>query len=276
MIEESLITRIEPKKKMSFFEWKEISAYRDLVYYLALRDIQLRYKQTSLGIIWVILQPLVPAVIFAVLFGNFAKLPSNGQPYMLLVFCGLIPWNILNGSISRAGISLVANANLLSKVYFPRIIMPISTLGSVFIDMLVSVGVLAVLMVFFQVPLTLNILMVPVFLVLAFLMGLGVSLIVSSLNVYYRDFSLVVPFALQIWNYTSPVVYSTELIPEKWRWLYALNPTTGLLEGFRWAVLGDAPLNTTMIITTVVFSALLLFIGSMVFRKVERGFADIV
>ncbi len=270
------ITRIEPKKKLSLFEWKEIMEFRDLLYFLALRDIQLRYKQTALGIVWIILQPLVPAIIFSILFGNFAKLPSNGQPYMLLVFSGMIPWNIFSASLGRSGGSLVGSANLLSKVYFPRVLVPIASMGSVVIDALVGLGVLAVLMVAFQIAPTWQLLAFPLFLGIAFLMALGASLLVASLSVYYRDFAFVVPFALQAWNYLSPVAYSSELIPEKWRWLYALNPCAGLIEGFRWSVLGTSALDQTMIISMSAGCVLFLLVGFLVFRKIERGFADIV
>jgi lipopolysaccharide transport system permease protein len=270
------VTRIEPKSKLSIFEWKEILEFRDLLYFLALRDIQLRYKQTALGIVWVILQPLVPAVIFAVLFGNFAKLPSNGQPYLLLVFCGLIPWSIFSSSLGRAGGSLVGNSNLLSKVYFPRIIVPIASLGSVVVDALVSLGVLVVLLIVFQIPPGWHLLAAPLFLAAAFVIGLGASLIASSLSVYYRDFSFIVPFALQAWNYVSPVAYSAELIPEKWRWLYGLNPAAGFIEGFRWSILGSSALSNEMIFSMCVSCVAVLMAGFVVFRRIERGFADIL
>lgn len=270
------VTRIEPKKKISLFEWKEIMEYRDLLYFLSLRDIQLRYKQTALGVVWVILQPLVPAIIFAVLFGNFAKLPSNGQPYLLLVFCALIPWNIFSNSLGRAGGSLVGNSNLLSKVYFPRIIVPTASLGSVVIDSLVSMGVLIPLMIFFRVPLTWNLLAAPVFLLMCFMISLGVSLIVASVSVYYRDFSFIVPFAIQIWNYVSPVAYSSELIPQRWLWLYSLNPLAGIIEGFRWSILGSSALSPEMVISSSLSAVGLLITGTLVFRKIERGFADII
>lgn len=250
--------------------------YRDLLYYLGLRDIQLRYKQTALGVLWVILQPLVPAIIFAVLFGNFAKLPSNGQPYLLLVFCALIPWNIFSNSLGRAGGSLVASSNLLSKVYFPRILVPAASLGSVIIDSLVSIGVLIPLMIYFKVPFTWHLLAAPVFFALGFIISLGVSLIVASVSVYYRDFSFIVPFAIQIWNYVTPVAYSSELIPQKWLWLYALNPLAGIIEGFRWSILGSSALSLEMLISSSVSAAGLLIIGTLVFRKIERGFADII
>lgn len=270
------ITRIEPKKKLSLFEWKEILEYRDLLYFLALRDIQLRYKQTALGILWVVLQPLVPAIIFAILFGNFAKMPSNGQPYLLLVFCGLIPWNIFSSALGRAGGSLVGSSNLLSKVYFPRIIVPVASLGSVVIDALVSLGVLAILMLIFQIAPGWHLLAAPLFLGASFFISLGASLLVSSLSVYYRDFSFIVPFALQALNYASPVAYSAELIPEKWRWLYALNPCAGFIEGFRWSILGTSALSLEMLASTCIGAFLVMVFGALVFRKIERGFADIV
>lgn len=276
MTENLSITRLEPRRKLSFLEWKEIVEYRDLLYFLALRDIQLRYKQTALGIIWVILQPLVPAIIFAVIFGNFAKLPSSGHPYILLVLCGLLPWNIFCNALQRSGTSLVNNANLVSKVYFPRILVPISSLGSVIIDALVSLAVLILLLVCLQVSVGWQILLLPGFLVATFLMGLGSSLVISSLNVYYRDFSFLVPFALQIWTYLSPVAYSTELIPEKWRWLFALNPVVGLIEGVRWSVLGSSLLSPEMIISSMVGVVGSVILGTLIFRRVERGFADIV
>ena len=270
------IDRIEPQKSISLFEWKEIRDFRDLLYFLALRDIQLRYKQTALGVLWVILQPLIPAVIFSILFGNFAKLPSNGQPYLLLVFCALIPWNIFSNSLQRAGGSLVANSNLLSKVYFPRILVPVASLGSVLIDALVSIVVLIPLLIYFQIPITWHLMAAPIFLFMGFLISLGVSLTVASVSVYYRDFSFIVPFVIQIWNYVSPVAYSSDLIPEKWRWLYGLNPLAGIIEGFRWSILGSSAITIEMIVSTSVTTILMLILGALIFRKIERGFADII
>jgi lipopolysaccharide transport system permease protein len=270
------VTRIQPRRRFSFFEWKEIFEYRDLLYYLSLRDIKLRYKQTSLGIVWVILQPLVPAIIFAVLFGNFARLPSNGQPYLLMVFTGLIPWSLFSNTIGRAGGSLVGNAGLLSKIYFPRLIIPLAAMGSVLVDGLVSLTVLVVLLALFGIGLGWHLLVAPLFLFVAFLMGLGCTLTVASLNVYYRDFGYVVPFLLQAWNYMTPVVYSSSLIPDKWLFLYSLNPTVGLIEGFRWSVLGGVPMTGTMMVSMLCGLVASLLIGMAVFQRIERGFADIV
>ncbi|KEF41452.1 MAG: hypothetical protein ER33_11335 [Cyanobium sp. CACIAM 14] len=270
------VTRIQPRRRLSFFEWKEIFEYRDLLYYLSLRDIQVRYKQTSLGVVWVILQPLVPAIIFAVLFGNFARLPSNGQPYLLMVFTGLIPWSLFSNTIGRAGGSLVGNANLLSKIYFPRLIIPLASMGSVVVDGLVGLAVLVVLLALFGVGLGWHMLAAPFFLLAAFLMSFGLTLIVASLNVYHRDFGYAVPFALQAWNYLTPIVYSSSLIPQKWLFLFSLNPTVGLIEGFRWSVLGGVPITSTMFLSMLTGLVGSLLIGMAVFQRIERGFADIV
>jgi lipopolysaccharide transport system permease protein len=270
------VTRIQPRRRFTFFEWKEIIEYRDLLYFLSLRDIQVRYKQTSLGVVWVILQPLVPAIIFAVLFGNFARLPSNGQPYLLMVFTGLIPWSLFSNTIGRAGGSLVGNSNLLSKIYFPRLIIPLAAMGSVVVDGLVGLAVLVVLLALFGVGLGSHMLAAPFFLLAAFLMGIGLTLIVASLNVYHRDFGYAVPFALQAWNYMTPIVYSSSLIPEKWLFLYSLNPTVGLIEGFRWSMLGGVPITSTMFLSMMTGLIGSLLIGMAVFQRIERGFADIV
>lgn len=270
------VTRIQPKRRLSWFEWKEVSEYRDLLYYLSMREIKLRYKQTSLGIIWVILQPLVPAVIFAVLFGNFGRLPSNGQPYLLLVFTGLISWGLLSNSVSRGSGSLVANSNLLSKIYFPRVIIPLAAMSSVIIDCLVGLLALAVLMMLFGVRPGMHLLAAPFFLSASLLMGLGLTLLSASLNVYSRDIGNVVPFVLQAWNYMTPVVYSSSLIPKKWMFLYSLNPTVGLIEGFRWSILGGEGATPLMLASMVVAIALSFSAGLIIFQKIERGFADIV
>jgi lipopolysaccharide transport system permease protein len=270
------VTRIQPRRRFSFFEWKELVEYRDLLYYLSLRDIKLRYKQTSLGVVWVILQPLVPAIIFAVLFGNFARLPSNGQPYLLMVFTGLIPWGLFSNTIGRAGGSLVANANLLSKIYFPRLIIPLASMGSVVVDGLVGVAVLAVLMALFGVGLGWHILAAPLFLAASLLMGLGLTLFSASISVYRRDVGYAIPFVLQAWNYMTPIVYSSDLIPKKWMFLYSLNPAVGLVEGFRWSILGGRPASPLMLTTMIIGVAISLAVGFAVFQKIESGFADII
>lgn len=270
------VTHIRPKTRLSAFEWKEVFAYRDLLYYLSMRDVKIRHKQTSLGVIWVVLQPLVPAVIFAVLFGNFGRLPSNGQPYVLMVFTGLVAWGFLNNSVARGSGSLVASSNLLSKIYFPRIIIPLASMSSVVIDGLIGLAAMAVLAILFGIKPGLHLVAAPFFLTASLLMGLGLTLFSASINVYRRDIGYAIPFILQAWNYMTPIVYSSELIPKKWMLLYSLNPTVGLIEGFRWSILGGRPASPLMLTTMLIGIAVSLVAGFTVFQKIERGFADII
>jgi lipopolysaccharide transport system permease protein len=270
------VTVIQPKRKLSLFEWKELVEYRDLLYYLSLREIKLRYRQTNLGVVWVILQPLVPAVIFAVLFGNFGRLPSNGQPYLLMVFTGVVAWGFLSNAVSRGSGSLVANSNLLSKIYFPRIIIPLASISSVVVDGLIGVAAMVAITLMFQIQPGWHLMAAPFFLIASLLMGLGLTLLMASLNVYRRDFGHVVPFVLQAWNYMTPVVYSSSLIPKKWLLLYSLNPTVGLIEGFRWSILGGEPVTPLMLTSMLAGLIASLVAGVGIFKNIERGFADIV
>lgn len=267
---------IEPARRGLGLNFAEIWAYRDLLFILAGRDVKLRYKQTFLGVTWVILQPLVTALIFTVVFGNFAKLPSDNLPYILFVFAGLLPWNLFSASLSRAGGSLVGSANLISKVYFPRILVPLASTGAVLIDFVVASIVLGFLMVIYQIPPTIRILAVPFFLLLTLLTAMGVSLLISAWSVYYRDFLFALPFLIQAWTYASPVAYAMSIVPEQWRWVFSLNPAVAFIEGFRWALLGSNGLTWSMVAVST-FSSLLFFIlGLLVFRRIERGFADVI
>jgi lipopolysaccharide transport system permease protein len=270
------VTLIQPKRKLSPFELKELIEYRDLLYFLSLREIKLRYKQTNLGVVWVILQPLVPAIIFAILFGNFGRLPSNGQPYLLMVFTGIVAWGFLSNSVGRGSGSLVGNSNLLSKIYFPRIIIPLASISSVVVDGLVGVCAMLVLTLFFGIKPGAHLIAAPFFLIASLLMGLGITLLAASLNVYRRDIGHLVPFALQAWNYMTPVVYSSSLIPKKWLFLYSLNPTVGLIEGFRWSILGGEPATPLMLTSMTVGLVVSVVAGMAVFKNIERGFADII
>src|SRR5271157_153018 len=221
-------TIIRPASKIGFFDVKEIWRYRELFYTLAVRDIQLRYKQTAFGVVWAILQPLLPAVIFAVIFGPFAQLPSNGSPYLLFVFTGTMIWNLFSQSITRAGNSLVGNASLISKVYFPRIVVPLSSIGAVIFDFLVTAVLLVAFMVLYKTPPTINLLFLPLFILLALVTAVGISLWLSALNVKYRDFMYAMPFLVQVWLYATPVVYASSLVPQKFQWIYSVNPAVGL------------------------------------------------
>ena len=266
---------IEPKRKFHL-GLKDLWIYRDLLIILAGRDIKLRYKQTFLGITWVILQPLVTAIIFTIVFGNFARMPSDGLPYVLFVFTGLLPWNLFSASITRAGGSLVSNAGLVSKIYFPRLMVPIASVGAVLIDFAVAFIVTLVLMIYFGTPFTWRAAALPYFLLITLLTSMGVSLLISALSVYYRDFIYALPFLIQAWTYASPVVYSMNIIPTQWQWLVSINPAIGFIEGFRWSLLGSQGLTQEMFIISTVSAISFFLIGLIVFQRVERGFADVI
>jgi lipopolysaccharide transport system permease protein len=270
------LTIIEKKNKWNFADFKELWQYRDLLKILAERDIRLRYKQTVLGFIWAILQPLVPSLIFTVIFGMFAKLPSNGNNYMIFVFCGTMIWNLFSHSIDRGGNSLIHNERLISKVYFPRMLIPLSSLGAVLFDFCITNILLVILMFIFQVHLSLQILTAPLFIIIALMTAAGIALWLSALNVKYRDFMYAAPFIIQIWLYTTPVVYSASIVPVKYQWIYSINPAVGFVEGFRWAILGTSSLTPAMIIISTV-SAIILFVsGISYFKSMERQFADVI
>jgi lipopolysaccharide transport system permease protein len=264
---------IDPKAGGS--EWRELWKFRDLFLILAERDIRLRYRQTLLGIAWVVLQPLVSAVIFAVIFGLFAKLPTNGQPYLLFVFAAMLPWNLFAGGVQRAGNSLIGAANLITKIYLPRAIIPIASVSAVLLDFAVAGVVMAVLLIVYGVTPTWSILALPALVVLTLVISVGVSLLFSALAVYYRDFSYALPFLIQVWLYSSPVVYASGLVPERYQLLYGLNPMVGVIDGFRWALLGG-PIPTAALTESVVVAFLLLLIGAAVFKRIERNFADVI
>lgn len=269
-------TRIQASKGWSAINLRELWQYRDLLWMLAERDVRLRYKQTALGIVWVILQPLVAALIFAVIFGTFAKLPSDGTPYLLFVFSGLLVWNLFAGALQRAGNSLVVDAKLISKVYFPRMMIPLASVGAVLIDFGVALAVMAVLMIAYGIVPTWRLLSLPIFLLLDIGIATGVSLWFSALNVQYRDFMYALPFLIQVWMYATPVVYATSLVPERWRSLFSLNPLVGIIEGCRWALLGQSALTLEMGVISILGTLLILVSGAYVFRRVERGFADVL
>lgn len=243
---------------------------------LTMRDVKLRYKQTALGIVWVLLQPLIASLIFAVIFGRFANLPSNGVPYLLFVFAGLLPWNLFAGALQRAGNSLVGDSKLISKVYFPRMVIPIASSAAVLVDFAVALVVMFGLLLFQSWPLTWNILALPVLLLILLLLCVGVSLFISALNVYYRDFMYALPFVIQVWMYASPVVYSVDLIPDVIKPFYAINPLVGIIDGFRWALLGTGEFPAISVAISLVIGIIVFIAGGLVFQRVEQNFADVV
>jgi lipopolysaccharide transport system permease protein len=267
---------IQPATGWAALELGQLWSFRDLLYMLALRDIKLRYKQTALGVAWVILQPLIASLIFAVIFGRFANLPSDNLPYLLFVYAGMLPWNMFSGALQRAGNSLIADSRLISKVYFPRISIPISSTLAVLLDTAVAFAVMVGLIILYHVPLTLNLLALPFLLVLTLVTSIGVSLFFSALNVYYRDFMFALPFVVQVWMYASPVVYSSSLIPAPFRPLYILNPLVGIIEGFRWSLLGQGEFPALSIGISIVISIIIFLSGAFVFQRVERNFADVI
>jgi lipopolysaccharide transport system permease protein len=267
---------VQPSSGWSALNLQELWEYRDLLLILAGRDVKLRYKQTALGILWVVLQPIIAALIFTVIFGRFAKLPSDGSPYLLFVFCGLLPWTYFSGAVQRASNSLIADSRLISKVYFPRLLIPIASTLSVSIDFGVSLVILFGMMAAQGVAPTWSLLALPLFFLLATLLASGVSLWLSALNVHYRDFSYALPFLIQIWLYASPVAYAASIVPERWKLLYSLNPAVGMVEGFRWAVLGRSSLDLRMLLVLGIGSLLVFWTGLLFFRRIERSFADVI
>jgi len=266
---------IRPPRKWVPVDLKELWAYRELITAFTLRDVKLRYKQTGLGIAWAVLQPLLTMVIFTVFFGGLAKIPSDGVPYPLFVLAALLPWTLFAEGLTRSTTSMVTNSNIMTKVYFPRLIMPLSSIISPLVDFAVSFIILIAMMVYYGFMPTVNIVFLPVFLLLALATALGVGLWLSALNVKYRDFQYTVPFLIQIWMFASPVVYAASLVPDSMRVWYGLNPMAGVIEGFRWALLGTgAP--STMVLVSVGMVIVLLISGMFYFRRMEQYYADIV
>jgi lipopolysaccharide transport system permease protein len=255
---------------------RELWDYRELIIFLTWRDVKVRYAQAALGAAWAVLQPLLTMVIFSVIFGQLAKLPSDGIPYPVFSFAALLPWQLFAGALQRSGTSLVGDANLLTKVYFPRLVIPISAVTACLVDFVISFVVLIGLMFFYKIKLTWAVLTLPLLILLALATALAVGLWLSALNVQYRDFQYVIPFLVQAWMFISPVAYSTGLIPGgKWRIIYGLNPMAGVIDGFRWALLGTAPPDELMV-ASVMIVVVLLIGGLYYFKRMEKTFADVV
>lgn len=257
--------------------WADIWRYRELFFFLVWRDIIIRYKQTTVGIAWSVIRPLLTMLVFTFIFGRLANLPSDGLAYPVLVFSALLPWQLFANSLTTVGNSMVGNANLVTKVYFPRLILPLSALMVNLVDIMISFFILATLMLWYKVVPDIRIFALPLFLLLALLNSLGIGLWIASLNVRYRDFNFVVPFIVQAGLYISPVGFVSSIVPEEWRLIYSLNPMVGVIEGFRWSLLGSqTALYWPSIIMSVIVSFTVLLLGFLVFRKTERTFADII
>jgi lipopolysaccharide transport system permease protein len=266
---------IKPPRKWVPVDFRELLQYHELLYFFTWRDVKVRYKQTGLGFAWAIIQPLFMMVVFSIFFGTLAKIPSEGIPYPLFNFAALLPWTLFAEGLTRSTTSMITNANIMTKVYFPRLLMPISGVLSPLVDFAAAFSILIIIMIYYGFVPTLNIIFLPLLIIFAVMASLSVGLWLSALNVKYRDFQYTVPFIIQFWLFASPVVYPSTLLPESIRWLYGLNPMAGVIEGFRWALLGTAA-PSLMIFVSLVIVILLLVSGLFYFRRMEQYFADIV
>jgi len=256
--------------------WRDLWAYRELLLFLAWRDILVRYKQTVIGIAWSVIRPVVTMVVFTVVFGRIANLPSEGVPYPVLVFAAMLPWYFFATALSEGSNSLVQNANIVSKVYFPRLIIPVSTIAVSLVDFLISLALLAGLMVWYQALPSARVLALPAFLLLVLVVTTGLTLWLAALNVRYRDFRYVVPFLIQVGLFLSPVGFSSAIVPDAWRLAYALNPMVGVIEGFRWCLIDGYRLDAGSLALGTGISVLILATGLGYFRRTERSFADVI
>jgi lipopolysaccharide transport system permease protein len=267
---------IRPNTGLPRLDVGEIWRSRELLYYLVVRELKIRYKQAAIGVAWAIVQPVLAVLIFAVIFGHFAKMPSGGAPYVVFAFTAVLPWTYFSEAVRRSTTGLVSDAELIRKVYFPRLIMPLATVVTPLVDFALGFVILLVLCAWHHVPLTPNLLFLPLFLVVAVALALSVGLWLGPISVRYRDVMHALPFVLQIWMYASPVAYPASIVPERWRLFYNLNPMVGVIEGFRWVILGSARPDATAMAASCVFIAACLAGGVVYFRKMERSFADII
>jgi lipopolysaccharide transport system permease protein len=257
--------------------WKDLWRYRELFYFLAWRDILVRYKQTTIGLAWALLRPLLTMLVFTLVFSKLAKLPSDGVPYPILVFAALLPWMFFANAFTEAGNSLISNANMISKVYFPRLVLPTSAVIVSFTDFLISAVIMAVLMVWYGYVPDWHIITLPLFILVAFAAAMGAGLWIAALNVKYRDFRYVIPFIVQLGLYISPVGFSSTIVPEQWRLLYSINPMVGVIDGFRWAILGGTtPLYWPGFLISLALVFTIFVTGIIYFRKTEKSFADVI
>ena len=268
-------TFIEPSKGWRMLDLRELWSYRELLGVLVIRDIKVRYKQTFLGVFWVVLQPLAAMGIFTLVFGKLAKIPSEGYPYALFVYAALLPWTFFANAVGSSGNSLVSSAGLIGKVYFPRLIVPIAAVGAGLVDFAVSAAVLLLLLIAFGAGWSVNLLAAPFLAAAVVFTALGTGILLSALVVSYRDFRNVIPFLLQVWLFTTPVIYPAALIPERWRWVLYANPMAGLVEGFRSVFLGK-PFDPLALGASFAGAILLFIAGVLYFGRVERNFADII
>ena len=273
---ETPVVFIKPSKGWVSLDLRSLWEYRELLYFLTWRDIKVRYKQTALGAAWAILQPMATMLIFSLFFGRLVKVPSDGIPYPLFSFAALVPWTFFANGLNQSSNSLIASANLLKKVYFPRLAIPLATVLAGVVDFILAFAVLLLMIVYYRVMPTINILWTPLLLLLAFVTSLGVGLWMSALNVKYRDVRYIVPFMIQIWMFATPVAYPSSLLSQPWRTIYGLNPMVGVVEGFRWALLGTNTAPGLMVVASSLAALSILISGALYFRYMEKTFADVV
>jgi lipopolysaccharide transport system permease protein len=269
------LTVIEQRKRLGLLDIREFWSFRELLWMLAQRDIKVRYKQTALGAMWAILRPTLTMVIFSIVFGRFAKIPSEGAPYPVFVFAGLLPWMFFAQSVSSAAASVLGAGSLITRVYFPRLIVPLASVGVALVDLVVALLLLAPLMVWYNIVPGWSLLAVPLMVVVALIIALGVGIAFAAVSVVFRDFRHIEPFIVQIWMFATPVIYPASLIPAQWRWLAYLNPMSGVVEGFRACWLG-LPLDWTGVTASLGLGLLVLLVAVLYFERVERRFADVM
>ena len=272
---EQPVVRIRPSKKWVALNLRDLWAYRELLYFLTWRDVKVRYKQTALGAAWAIIQPLFAMLIFALFFGKFAGIPSDGVPYPIFAFVGRLPWTFFSNAVNSSGNSLVGSSNLITKVYFPRMIIPGAAVAAGLVDFGIAFVILALLIVYYGVSLTWSALMLPVLVLITSMLALAVGMWTSALNVKYRDVRHALPFLIQLWFFATPIVYPTTIVPVKWRWAMALNPMSGIIDGYRASVFGNAFNFQALGISSVIALALLTY-AAYTFRRMEKTFADVV
>jgi lipopolysaccharide transport system permease protein len=269
------VVRLAPTRGWSSLKLGELWEYRDLLYFLVWRDVKVRYKQTALGAGWAIIQPFFTMIVFSLFFGHLARMPSDGVPYPIFSYAALVPWTFFANGLSQAPLKVVGSANLINKVYFPRLAIPVAAVLSGVVDFILAFGVLLAMMLYYGLFPTIHVLWLPALLALALVTALGVGLWFSAMNVHYRDVHYVMPFVVQIWLFATPIVYPSSLLPEPWRTLYGLNPMAGVVEGFRWALIGTPPPGPMLFVSAFI-ALVLLIAGAFYFRRMERSFADVI
>jgi lipopolysaccharide transport system permease protein len=270
------VIRIKPSRGWIALHLRELWEFRELLYFLTWRDIKVRYKQTVLGAAWAIIQPVFTMIVFSLFFGKLAKIPSDGVPYPIFAYAALVPWTFFANALSQSSNSVVSSANLVRKVYFPRLAIPISSVISGVVDFAIAFAVLILMMLMYGIVPTANVVFLPLLLLLAFTTSLGVGLWLSALNAQFRDVRYIIPFLTQFWMFSTPIAYPSSLLEEKWRVIYGLNPMVGVVEGFRWALLGTDTAPGPMILVSALVSCGLVISGAFYFRRMERTFADVV